>query len=119
MGAWGQRRLINIVFLIVINLFLGFTQAWIDNLAHMGGLAAGLVLGWALAPRYEVAALPPQSDRPSSRFTTDGSPARFPWPGNVQVRLVDRNSLARYWPALAAAVLLFVGGTVLVTQVQQ
>jgi membrane associated rhomboid family serine protease len=119
LGKWGQRRLMNILFLIAINLFLGLTQPWIDNWAHMGGLAAGLALGWALAPRYQVAALPrgPWQES-SSSATTDLRPGNF---GSVDVRLrlVDRNSLARYWPALAVAVLLFVGSTVLVTQIHK
>jgi len=89
LGAWGQRRLVNILVLIAINLFLGFTQPGIDNLAHLGGLVSGLGLGWALAPRYE---LDPTQDR-----------------------LVDRNHMGRYWPALALAVVLLVGGIGLAT----
>ena len=120
LGSWGQRRLMNILFLIAINLFLGFTQPWIDNWAHMGGLVAGLALGWALAPRYEVAALPPQSggQQPSGSPPMDHRPDAL-GPAHVQLRLVDRNSLARYWPALAVALLLFLGGTILVTQVHK
>jgi rhomboid protease GluP len=93
LGRWGQRRLANILFLIVINLFLGFTQPGIDNLAHMGGLVCGLALGWALVPRYAV--------------------------DPVALRLVDQTRLGRYWPALALAVVLFFGGTVLATIAQR
>jgi rhomboid protease GluP len=89
LGNWGQRRLVNILFLIAINLFLGFTQPGIDNLAHLGGLVSGFGLGWAMAPRYEL--------------------------DPIHARLVDRNRLGRYWPALALAVALLVGGTGLAT----
>jgi rhomboid protease GluP len=34
------------VMLILINLVLGFSVPGIDNLAHMGGLAAGVAAGW-------------------------------------------------------------------------
>ncbi len=119
LGTWGQRRLMNILFLIAINLFLGFTQPWIDNWAHMGGLVAGLALGWALAPRYEIAALPASTlQETSGSELTDLRPNTLGLT-NVQLRLGDRNSLARYWPALAVAVLFFVGGTILVTQVHK
>lgn len=91
LGAWGRGRLANILFLIALNLFLGFTQPGIDNLAHLGGLLSGLGLGWALAPRYQVDPL--------------------------DLCLVDRNRLGRYWPALALAVALLVGGVALATAV--
>jgi rhomboid protease GluP len=91
LGAWGQRRLINIAILVVINLFLGFTQPGIDNMAHLGGLVSGFALGWALAPRYQ--------------FDPVGQ------------RLVDNNRLGRYWPAVALAVLILVGGMGLATSV--
>jgi rhomboid protease GluP len=93
LGAWGRSRLANIVFLIAINLFLGFTQPGIDNLGHLGGLVSGFLLGWALAPRY---ALDP-----------------------VRQQVIDRNGPGRYWPAVAAAVVLLVGGTVLATRAHQ
>jgi rhomboid protease GluP len=87
LGRWGQRRLANIIFLIAINLFLGFTQPGIDNLGHMGGLVSGFALGWALVPRYKA--------------------------DPIQQRVIDRNRFGQYWSALAVAVLLFVGGTAL------
>lgn len=89
LGAWGRSRLANMIFLIAINLFFGFTQPGIDNLAHLGGLLSGLGLGWAMAPRYEL--------------------------DSYAVRVVDRNSLRRYWPALAAGLVVLVGGTAAVT----
>ncbi len=93
LGAWGRARLANIALLIAVNLFFGFTQAGIDNLAHLGGLLSGLGLGWAMAPRYELDPL--------------------------RVRLLDRNRLGRYWPALLLALALLVGGTLLATQIQR
>ena len=89
LGSWGQRRLANVLFLIGINLLFGFTQPGIDNLAHLGGLLSGVGLGWALAPRYQVDA--------------------------EQLRLVDRNRMTRYWPALALAGVVLVGGVYLAT----
>jgi len=89
LGAWGRTRLANIAFLIAINLFLGFTQPGIDNLGHMGGLVSGFALGWALAPRYAL--------------------------DTYANHVVDQNRVARYWPAVAAALVLLVAGTAAAT----
>jgi rhomboid protease GluP len=93
LGAWGRSRLMNTAIFVAINLVWGFTQAGIDNMAHIGGLLSGFALGWALAPRYKL--------------------------DPVRVRVVDDNRLGRYWPALALAVALLVGGTGLATFVQR
>ena len=99
-GAWGIRRLAQIGFVILLNLVWGFRPgSGIDNYAHVGGLVAGLALGWALAPRYE---LVPRYEG-----------------GSVRMQLVDRNNLRRYWPALGLAVLLLLGSTALVTRYQR
>ena len=92
LGQWGRARLGNILFLIAINLFFGFTNPGIDNYGHLGGLLSGAVLGLALAPRYQ--------------------------PDATGTRLVDRTSLRRYWPVLVLAVALLAGGTVLATRAQ-
>ncbi len=93
LGAWGRNRLINIAFLIALNLFLGFTQPGIDNLAHIGGLLAGLGLGWAMTPSYKL--------------------------DPVRMQVVDRNQPSRYWPALVLAVGVLVSGTALATVVHR
>jgi rhomboid protease GluP len=62
-GSMGRQRLTNLVFLLGINLVLGFTVSGINNIVHIGGFLAGLGLGFALTPRYGVgwdyAAAPP------------------------------------------------------------
>jgi rhomboid protease GluP len=59
LGEAGRQQMRSLLGLIGINLFLGFTIPGIDNYSHMGGLAAGLLLGAALAPTYTVEELPP------------------------------------------------------------
>ncbi len=83
-GELGRSRLNGILVIIGINLVFGLTVPRIDNMAHMGGLVAGIVLGYALAPRYQVA----------GQFTTEP-------------RLVDTTSLLNRWwvPTLAIFVL--------------
>ena len=43
-----------------INLLIGFAIVRIDNMAHLGGLIAGFVLGYLLAPRLYVTEVYPK-----------------------------------------------------------
>jgi rhomboid protease GluP len=54
-GSFRRQRLLNLAFLLVVNLAFGFMNRGINNLAHLGGLVSGLVLGFALTPRHRLA----------------------------------------------------------------
>jgi rhomboid protease GluP len=83
-GPIARRRFANMIMVVALNVFIGLTTPGIDNFAHLGGLVAGLILGWQLAPRYEVAPQP------------DGS-----------FGVVDRNGLRRQWWAVLLSAALF------------
>jgi len=57
-GASGRRSLTSILMVVGINLVMGSIAPGIDNLGHVGGLIAGLGLGWAYCPRYAVSPNP-------------------------------------------------------------
>jgi rhomboid protease GluP len=55
LGSAARQQLGSLITVIMINLFIGFSSGGlIDNFAHLGGLAGGALLGWLLAPRFEV-----------------------------------------------------------------
>ena len=56
LGMWGRQRLTNLLLVVGLNLLWGFAGPGIDNLGHIGGLLAGLLLGWAYCPRYRAVA---------------------------------------------------------------
>ena len=53
-GARGRRQFYNLLVVIAYNLVFTFTASNIDVWGHIGGLVAGVVLGWGLMPRYAV-----------------------------------------------------------------
>ena len=57
-GSMARRNLLGVLVLAGINLVYGFTTPGIDNVAHLGGFVAGIVLGLALAPRYTMVVSP-------------------------------------------------------------
>ena len=91
LGEMGRQSLTGLLVIAVFNLIYGFTQPNVDNWAHIGGLAAGFLIGVALAPDY--------------RLVDD----RFGFGG----RLADASSLARRLWVVPLALVILAGATVL------
>lgn len=86
-GQFGRQRMMNTLIIIGINLVFGFTVPGIDNLAHIGGLIAGFVLGYGLAPRYKLI----------DEYTS--SP-----------HVIDTTSLLSRWWVVALGIIILAGG---------
>lgn len=54
LGEFGTKKRNSMIQLIVLNLILGFSIPNINNLAHIGGMVAGIILGYLLAPRLQL-----------------------------------------------------------------
>jgi rhomboid protease GluP len=87
-GERGRRQLYSTLMVIAFNIVLTFSASRIDVWGHIGGLVAGVILGWSLTPRYVLTA------------AEDGA-----------VRLVDRNHAGRWGWSVAGAALLLVAST--------
>ena len=55
-------RIHRFLFMIALSLYYGFTTAGVDNAAHVGGLLAGIVLGFIFFQFSRFAALTNESD---------------------------------------------------------
>lgn len=53
-GQAGRQQLQHFMFIILLNLALGFSSSNIDNAAHIGGFVGGFILAWFIAPAYVV-----------------------------------------------------------------
>jgi len=76
LGEISRQQLGGLITIIMINLFIGLSaRGVIDNWAHLGGLAGGTLVGWLLAPRFELDQRldPPQVVRRSLAFGWAGA----------------------------------------------
>lgn len=53
-GEAAQQQIKQLIAMAAINIVIGLSVQVVDNAAHLGGLAAGAVAGYTLAPRYRV-----------------------------------------------------------------
>jgi rhomboid protease GluP len=49
-----RRLVLDMLWIVGVNVLFGFTVPYVDNAAHLGGLAAGAALGAALGPDPEL-----------------------------------------------------------------
>jgi rhomboid protease GluP len=52
-GNFARQAMGNVVFIIVVNLFIGLAPG-IDNWGHVGGLLGGAIFAWFASPRWTV-----------------------------------------------------------------
>ena len=48
--SWQNPLIRQLLILLALNLYIGFSVPNISNTAHLGGLAGGFVFGWLVAP---------------------------------------------------------------------
>jgi rhomboid protease GluP len=53
-GEMSRQQVGSLIFITLINLGFGLSTPGIDNFAHIGGLVAGLAVGYLLTPKMSV-----------------------------------------------------------------
>ena len=69
-GSVGQRALINLVVIAVINLVIGLSPG-IDNWGHIGGLLGGALFAWYAGPLLQVEGVYPYQSLVDQRQKKD------------------------------------------------
>ena len=69
LGPVGRSMLSNVIFIIVLNLAISLSPD-IDLWGHVGGLTAGLALGWLFGPQWKLE-MDPFTGNP---YTVDRNP---------------------------------------------
>ena len=59
LGGRAQSALLNLVVIVVLNLFLGLSSGFIDNWGHIGGLLGGVTFAWFGGPLLDVQGIYP------------------------------------------------------------
>jgi rhomboid protease GluP len=54
LGSRAQGALINLLVIVVLNLFLGLSSGFVDNWGHIGGLLGGVLFAWFGGPLMEI-----------------------------------------------------------------
>jgi rhomboid protease GluP len=71
-GREARQAMGNILFVIMLNLFMGFSSGGlIDNWGHIGGLLGGAIFTWFGGPRWEVVGAFPDFHLEDSRAFRD------------------------------------------------
>ncbi len=74
-----KARLQHMLFLIVINLVIGFAPGSnIDNWGHIGGMVGGLILAWRIGPRLARPTAPVRSMREFAKSDSNPLSLRLP-----------------------------------------
>lgn len=67
-----RGQLQQMVFLIAMNLFIGFVPgSRIDNWGHIGGLIGGVILAWRISPRLQRPTFAPKSMKELAKTDTN------------------------------------------------
>jgi rhomboid protease GluP len=82
-GAAGRNQLTGYVALLAVNSALSFVQPGIDIWGHFGGMIAGAVLGFALAPRLIRTEAPVEGEATTVHVVRSGPAAWLSVPASM------------------------------------
>src|SRR5574341_94881 len=100
----------ELLFVVGLNVALGLLAGFIDNAAHLGGLAGGFLLGLLLVPRHDLFPPPPAMTEPPDEL---GAPPPDPSRSTPSIQARSSTVVGKRWLGWAGQrwkiVALFVG----------
>jgi hypothetical protein len=79
MGELGRQSLMTVAVIIALNIVIGLVSPGIDNAAHVGGLLAGGVMAYLIAPRQRIVMTSGWGDYGPPRLSVRSQSQRAGW----------------------------------------
>ena len=107
-GGQGKAILQNMLFVLGLNLVIGFSSGFIDNWGHIGGLIGGALVMVGIMPHYRQPSMLHSEAAPSSVIPGMTTPGSFRRLGAQPLQITERRLAEIAW-VVFCLILFFLG----------